>query len=91
MEQDTSTIRRKRQSTGTVTSVSGEKSIVVAVARRYEHPVFHKYITRVTKYMAHDEHSKCAVGDTVTIEECRPVSARKRWRVVGGADKANAE
>jgi len=88
MEQET-TIRRKRQFTGTVTSVSGEKSIVVAVSRRYEHPIFHKFITRVTKYMAHDEHSKCAVGDTVVIEESRPLSARKRWRVVAGA-KAEA-
>jgi small subunit ribosomal protein S17 len=88
MEQET-TVRRKRQVTGTVTSVSGLKSIVVAVSRRYEHPKFHKYITRVTKYMAHDEHSKAAVGDTVVIEESRPLSARKRWRVVAGA-KAEA-
>ena len=89
MEQETTIIRRKRQVAGTVTSLSGEKSIVVAVSRKYEHAKFHKFVTRVTKYMAHDEHSKCAVGDAVIIEECRPLSARKRWRVVAGA-KAEA-
>jgi small subunit ribosomal protein S17 len=85
MELDTTPIRRKRQVAGTVTSVSGLKSIVVEVARKFEHPKFHKYITRVSKYMAHDEHCKCAVGDAVTIEESRPLSARKRWRVVSGS------
>ena len=84
MDSDTTTVRRKRKVAGTVSSVSGAKSIVVAVSRRYEHPKFHKYITRVTKYMAHDEHSKCVVGDAVIIEESRPLSARKRWRVVTG-------
>ena len=90
MEQETTIIRRKRQFTGTVTSVSGVKSVIVAVSRRYEHPKFHKFVTRVTKYMAHDEHSASAVGDTVTIEESRPLSTRKRWRVVTGVTKTEA-
>ena len=90
MEQQlNTTVRRKRHLSGTVTSVSGAKSVIVAVARRFEHPVFHKYITEVKKYMAHYEHAKAAVGDHVIIEESRPLSAKKRWRIVTGA-KAGA-
>lgn len=74
--------RHKRQFTGTVASVAGAKSVVVIVQRRFKHRLYHKYITTAARYMAHDESSACQAGDTVMIEECRPMSARKRWRVV---------
>lgn len=92
MEQaNTTTTRgRKRQFTGTVISVAGEKTIVVKVSKRFIHKTYRKFITRATKYMAHDEQSRCAVGDTVQIEECRPLSAQKRWRVVKTIEKAVA-
>jgi len=73
-----------------VTSVAGLKTIVVQVSKRVLHPVYRKYITRKVRYMAHDEASACAVGDEVRIEECRPLSARKRWRVIRTAKAAAA-
>ena len=81
-------VRRKRSMTGTVASVSGAKTIIVTVARRYQHPTFKKYVTVVKKYTAHDEKCGCAVGDTVRIEESRPLSATKRWRVAATVEKA---
>jgi small subunit ribosomal protein S17 len=66
-----------------VTSVAGAKTVVVEVHKRMIHRTYGKYIDRVVKYMAHDEASACHVGDHVEIEECRPMSARKRWRVLG--------
>jgi small subunit ribosomal protein S17 len=74
--------RQKRRFNGTVASVAGEKSIVVVVERRFKHRLYHKYVTTAARYMAHDENCICKPGDQVLIEECRPMSARKRWRVV---------
>ena len=87
MEQDT-IVKTQRTFTGKVASLSGEKTILVEVARRFAHARYHKVITRKTKYMAHDEANDCGVGDIVEIEECRPLSARKRWRVVKTLSKA---
>jgi small subunit ribosomal protein S17 len=87
MEQQTVN-KTRRQATGRVTSIPGLKSLVVEVARRYQHPVYHKFVTRRTKYMVHDEAGAAGLGDTVEIEECRPMSARKRWRVVKTLEKA---
>jgi small subunit ribosomal protein S17 len=81
-------VRRKRSVTGVVKSVSGEKTVVVAVARRYMHATFKKYVTSVKKYTAHDEKCTSVVGDTVRIEESRPLSATKRWRVAATVRKA---
>lgn len=73
--------RRRVVQQGTVTSVAGAQSVVVQVDRRVVHPRYHKYISRRTRFMAHDERGECAVGDVVEIVSCRPLSARKRWRV----------
>lgn len=81
-------VRRKRSVTGEVTSVSGLKTVVVKVSRKYLHATFKKYVTSVKKYTAHDEHCACSVGDQVRIEESRPLSATKRWRVAGVVVKA---
>jgi len=86
MEQQTVN-KTQRTFVGKVTSVAGAKSVVVEVARRFEHRLYHKVVTRKTRYMAHDEASACVMGDMVEIQECRPMSARKRWRVVKTLEK----
>ena len=73
--------RRSVAQQGTVTSVAGTQSVVVQVDRRVLHPRYHKYISKRSKFMAHDPRNECAVGDTVEIVSCKPISARKRWRV----------
>ena len=66
---------------GVGTSVAGLQSVVVQVERRVLHPRYHKYLSRRSTLMAHDERNECAVGDRVEIVSSRPMSARKRWRV----------
>jgi len=75
----------KRILQGTVVSDKMDKTVVVEVERRVMHPVYKKFIKRSKKYAAHDETNAHKVGDTVRIEECRPISKSKRWTVVGGA------
>jgi len=67
---------------GTVVSNKMDKSIVVRVDRKKQHPLYDKYITRSSKFMAHDPENKCRPGDTVKIVETRPLSRRKRWRLL---------
>ena len=69
----------KRILQGLVVSDVQDKTIVVRVERRVMHPVYKKFITRSKKYAAHDETNQFKVGDTVRIEECRPISKNKRW------------
>ena len=71
----------KKQLIGLVASDKMQKTVVVEVTRRMRHPVYSKYIKRRKRYQAHDEENSCRRGDRVLIEECRPLSARKRWRV----------
>jgi len=66
---------------GTVVSNKMDKSIVVRVERRVQHPLYKKYLTRSTKFMAHDEQNTCNIGDKVKIIETRPISRKKRWRL----------
>jgi len=72
----------RRELQGVVVSDAAEKTIIVRVDRRVQHPVYKKYVTRSKKFMAHDEANRFKVGDTVRIRECRPLSKRKRWEVV---------
>ena len=72
----------RRVLTGRVTSDKQDKTVTVLVARRVMHPLYKKFIRRSKKYAAHDEINECKVGDTVRIEECRPISKRKTWIVV---------
>ncbi len=65
-----------------------QKSILVAVERRVPHLLYKKYFRRTTKLMAHDEQQESQVGDLVKIMETRPLSARKRWRLVEIVEKA---
>ena len=71
----------KRILQGTVVSNKGEKTVVVKVERRIKHPLLDKIIRRSKKYHAHDESNEIQVGDNVRIEECRPLSREKRWRI----------
>ena len=72
----------RRVLTGRVTSDKMDKTVTVLVERRVMHPLYKKFIRRSKKYAAHDEANLCKIGDTVRIEECRPISKRKRWIVV---------
>jgi len=71
-----------------VVSSGMDKSIVVQVERKVRHKLYGKYINRRVKYMAHDEENACRVGDTVLIEECRPLSKNKRWRLLSIVERA---
>ena len=71
----------KKTMIGLVASDKMNKTVVVEVTRRTIHPMYHKYIKRRKRYHAHDEANDCQVGDRVLIEECRPMSARKHWRI----------
>lgn len=73
---------KRKTRIGKVVSNKMNKSIVVAIERRVAHPIYKKYYTKTTKLMAHDEKNECQIGDTVEIMECRPLSKRKRWRLV---------
>jgi small subunit ribosomal protein S17 len=76
----------KRVLQGVVVSDKNDKTIVIRVERRYTHPLLKKTVRRSKKYQAHDENNVCKVGDTVRIEESRPISKNKRWVVL--AEKA---
>ena len=77
-----------RSATGRVVSNKMEKTATVLVERQIQHALYGKFIKRSKKYHAHDEENRCQPGDLVTIEECRPVSRSKRWRVVKVLEQA---
>ncbi len=72
----------KRILTGTVTSDKTDKTVTVKVERRVKHPLYGKIIRRSKKYHAHDEANEYKPGDTVRIEETRPISKTKTWKVI---------
>ncbi len=80
MSSNTST-SRKTTKVGLVTSSGADKSVVVKVENLVMHPLYQKFVRTSSKFMAHDEENTCNEGDRVLIEECRPLSKRKRWRV----------
>lgn len=73
---------------GVVVSNKMDKSITVAIERKIPHPIYKKYFKKTKKLMAHDENNQCGIGDKVKIMETRPLSARKRWRLVEIVEKA---
>jgi small subunit ribosomal protein S17 len=73
---------------GVVSSSSMDKSITITVERRLRHPIYGKYVKKSNKLMAHDDKNECNVGDTVKIMETRPLSKRKRWRLVEILERA---
>lgn len=72
----------RRDIVGVVVSASHDKTIVVRVERRFRHPLYGKVLRRTTKFTAHDERNECKMGDVVKLRESRPLSRRKRWRLV---------
>lgn len=80
-----------RTLTGRVVSDKMDKTVTVLVERKVKHPLLGKVIRRSKKYHAHDETNAIAEGDLVLIEECRPLSKTKAWRVAKLLEKAKAE
>jgi small subunit ribosomal protein S17 len=78
----------QRTLTGRVVSDKMDKTVTVLIERRVTHPLYGKIVTRSKKYHAHDEKNECHQGDLVTIEECRPMSKTKAWRVAKLVEKA---
>jgi len=72
---------RKNEKVGQVVSANMQKTVVVQVSRRVQHPVYKRIITKRKKFYAHDEESTAKVGDVVRIVECRPLSRLKRWQL----------
>ncbi|MCG8428761.1 MAG: 30S ribosomal protein S17 [Chromatiales bacterium] len=74
---------------GRVVSDKMDKTITVLVERRVKHPLYGKFVRRSTKVHAHDETNECAIGDVVMVEQCRPLSKSKTWRLVKVVEKAS--
>ncbi len=72
----------KRVLQGVVTSDKQDKTVTVKVTRRLSHPIYKKIISKSKKYAAHDAGNRHKIGDTVKIQECRPISKNKSWEVV---------
>lgn len=81
--------KNTRTVTGRVISDKMDKSVTVLVERKVAHPIYGKYVKRSTKLHAHDENNECKIGDTVSIEECRPLSKTKSWRLVQILERAS--
>ena len=79
---------QRRQRTGRVVSNRMDKTITVAVDRQVKHAIYGKFITKTTKYMAHDENNEANEGDVVQIMSTRPLSKRKTWRLVEIIERA---
>ena len=78
---------RRKTRIGKVISNRMDKSIIVAIERKVKHPIYKKYFKKTTKFMAHDQNNIANIGDLVKIMETRPLSARKRWRLVEVVEK----
>ena len=78
----------RKERTGRVTSNKMDKSITVIVESKMKHPIYGKFVSKSTKFMAHDEKNECGIGDLVTIAETRPLSKNKKWRLVEIIERA---
>jgi len=81
-------IKSARTVTGRVVSNKMDKGITVLVERKVKHPLYGKYIRRSTKVHAHDADNQCNMGDIVTVQECRPISKSKNWKLVEVVEQA---
>lgn len=81
-------VSNKKQRVGVVASNKMDKSITVLVSRKLKHPIYGKYVKKSKKFMAHDEANEANIGDTVKIEESRPLSKRKKWKLIEVIEKA---
>lgn len=78
----------RKERIGLVVSNKMDKSIVVEIGRKVKHPIYGKFVKKTSKFVAHDEKNECNEGDTVRIMETRPLSRRKRWRLVEIIERA---
>ena len=78
----------RKERIGVVVSNKMDKTIVVAEKRKVKHPIYGKFVNKTTKFFAHDEANSCNIGDTVKIMETRPLSKKKRWRLVEILERA---
>jgi small subunit ribosomal protein S17 len=85
------TAKNQRQLTGRVVSDKMEKTVTVLVERQMMHPIIGKVVRRTRKYHAHNEGNDAKLGDTVVIEECRPISKTKAWKVAKLVERARVE
>jgi small subunit ribosomal protein S17 len=83
--------KNQRSLTGTVVSDKMDKTVTVLVERQVMHPTIGKVVTRTKKYHAHNENNDAKQGDRVVIEECKPISKTKAWRVAKVAERARPE
>jgi len=82
MSEDAKDIKAARTVSGRVVSNKMDKTVTVLIERKVKHPLYGKFIRRSTKVHAHDENNVCNEGDTVIVEQCRPISKSKSWRLV---------
>ena len=80
--------RYRKERLGKVVSNKSNKTVVVLTERMVKHPLYGKFIKRSTKFMVHDEENACGLGDVVKIMEVRPLSKKKRWRLVQIIEKS---
>lgn len=78
----------RKERVGTVVSDKMDKSISVQVERKVKHPIYGKFMKKTKKYLAHDQENDCGIGDTVRIQETRPLSKNKNWRLVEIIERA---
>ncbi len=90
MSEIENTINRnlRKVRTGRVVSDKMDKTIAVIVERKVAHPIYGKFMKKNTKFLAHDENNDCGIGDLVQIMETRPLSKRKRWRLLKIVERA---
>jgi small subunit ribosomal protein S17 len=88
MEGNTTTTKSRKVRIGVVASNKMDKTISVLVERKLMHPIYGKFVKKSKKFFAHDENNDCNIGDLVKIEESRPLSKLKRWRLVEILEKA---
>ena len=81
-------LEQKMTRSGIVVSNKADKTVVVKVERKFQHPLYSRTVKQSKKFMAHDETNACQIGDTVKIVESRPLSKRKRWAVLEIVQKA---
>jgi len=91
MSEATAETSIRRRLTGRVVSDKMDKTVTVLVERKVKHALYGKFVTRSKKYHAHDDKNEFRPGDVVLIEECRPLSKTKAWRVVKLLEKAREE
>ena len=78
-----------KQKIGIVISNKMEKTIVVKIENRYSHPMYSKTLIKTKKYLAHDELEESNIGDQVLVQECRPLSKKKRWKLIQVLSKSS--